>query len=66
MLEERAVAVKRLNEALVSEIARLHRAGRPVRSRSADLIAERIVRLGGEPDYSSLRRALRGRATARA
>lgn len=55
--------LKRLNEALVAEIVRA-RPGRGPRAwspRRADLIAERIVRLGGAPDYSSLRGALRGR-----
>lgn len=64
----RALAVKRLNVALVDEIVRLHRRRR-LRARAqrcADLIAERIVRLGGEPDYSSLRLALRGREATRA
>lgn len=62
----RALAVRRLNEALVAEIVRVH-AGRGPRARSArqaDLIAERIVRLGGAPDYSSLRGALRPRSRA--
>lgn len=58
--------VERLNEALVEEIVRAHLSrGTPARSaRRADLIAERIVRLGGAPDYSSLRGALRGRTRA--
>lgn len=60
----RRLAVKRLNEALVEEIVRVClRRGPPAReARRADLIAERIVRLGGAPDYSSLRPALRGRS----
>ena len=61
-------ALKELNAALVEEIVRLHRHGSrsaPARRR-ADLIAERIVELGGEPDYSSLRLALRGAEPARA
>jgi len=60
----RRQAVKRLNAALVEEILRVcMRRGPPAReARRADLIAERIVRLGGAPDYSSLRPALRGRA----
>lgn len=59
--------VRRLNEALVDELVRAHMGrgdaerGRP----RADLIAERIVRLGGAPDYSALRSALR-RGTTRA
>lgn len=60
-------AVKLLNEALVAEIARAH-LGREADARErrrADLIAERIVRLGGAPDYSALRSALR-RGTTRA
>lgn len=63
---DRRMAVKRLNEALVDEIVRAHRGpGLPAREqRHADLIAERIVRLGGAPDYSSLRGALRVRARA--
>lgn len=64
----RARAVKRLNAALVDEIVRVHR-DRSLRDgdrRCADLIAERIVQLGGEPDYSSLRLALRGREPTRA
>lgn len=62
----RRMTVKRLNEALVEEIVRAHRGpGLPARDqRHADLIAERIVRLGGAPDYSSLRGALRVRAHA--
>ena len=62
ILQGRRLAVRRLNEALVEEIVRAHRGpGIPARDqRHADLIAERIVRLGGAPDYSSLRGALRG------
>lgn len=64
-------AVRRLNKALHDELVRVHlqrspRAaaedGRSPYQRRADLIAERIVTLGGAPDYSSLRLALRGRA----
>lgn len=59
----RRLAVKRLNAALVEEIVRVClRRGPPGEARRADLIAERIVRLGGAPDYSSLRPALRGRS----
>lgn len=61
------LAVKRLNTALVDEIVRLHRcrSQRERAQRRADLIAERIVQLGGEPDYSSLRLALRDRKPTR-
>lgn len=60
----RLLAVKKLNEALVEEIVRvcLRRGPAEREARRADLIAERIVRLGGAPDYSSLRPALRGRS----
>lgn len=60
-------AVKRLNAVLVDVIARAHHGrGEAARGRRlADLIAERIVRLGGAPDYSALRSAVR-RETARA
>lgn len=59
--------VKLLNEALMDVIARAHLGrGEAARGRRlADFIAERIVRLGGAPDYSALRSALR-RETARA
>ena len=62
----RRLAVKRLNEALVEEIVRvcLRRGPLATEARRADLIAERIVRLGGAPDYSSLRPARRGRAVS--
>lgn len=62
MTRDRESAVKRLNEALVREIVRAHRGRAAGRSR-ADGIAERIVRLGGAPDYSALSRALRQRAS---
>lgn len=64
-------AVRRLNKALLDELVRVHRRrslraaaedGRARDQRRADIIAERIVKLGGAPDYSSLRLALRGRA----
>lgn len=66
-LAEQESAVKRLNEVLVEEIVRVHR-HRTLRARHqrrANLIAERIVELGGAPDYSSLRLALRSREPAR-
>lgn len=65
--DARRLAVRRLNEALVDELVRSHlgRGPRPGDRRHADLIAERIVRLGGAPDYSSLRLALRLRSPAR-
>lgn len=61
---DRRRTLERLNAALVSEIVRVHRrpGALPRDQRRADLIAERIVRLGGAPDYSSLRSALRARA----
>lgn len=60
-------AVRALNAALLEEIVRAHLGrGDGARGRGhADLIAERIVRLGGEPDYSALGPALR-RGTTRA
>lgn len=54
--------VRRLNAALVGELVRLREAAGVRDARSADLIAERIVELGGEPDYSFLRAAPRVRA----
>lgn len=65
--DARRLAVERLNEALVAELVRAHLGSEPdpAGRRHADLIAERIVRLGGAPDYSSLRQALRVRSPAR-
>lgn len=66
MIDRNRRAVKRLNEVLVDEIVRAHLGRDGARGRRlADLIAERIVRLGGAPDYSALSSALR-RGTARA
>lgn len=67
MIHRERRAVKKLNEALVDELVRAHmgRGDGARGSRLADLIAERIVRLGGAPDYSALRSALR-RVTTRA
>lgn len=61
----RELFVKRLNTALIDEIVRVRVRGRAGDMRCADLIAEKIVELGGAPDYSSLRPAPRRRATAR-
>ena len=54
------LAVEKLNKALVEEIVRVHRRRslRAPRQRRADLIAERIVALGGAPDYSSDRKSV--------
>lgn len=60
--ETRRDAVRRLNAALVEAIVGLTRGDAGGSGRRADAIAERIVRLGGEPDYASVRSALRGRA----
>lgn len=58
----RLEAVRRLNAALVKTIVGLRRGEGDARGRIADAIAQRILRLGGEPDYASVRSALRGRA----
>lgn len=58
----RRETVRVLNAAFAAEIVRVVRGGR--RRLAADILAERIVRLGGEPDYSAARQLLRGRSGA--